>query len=61
MLCCCGKYDGFWELWLQPFDVLYGVVLVEEAGGKVKIVVAIVIIYMVIVLHQLLISTGYTK
>ncbi|HON43794.1 MAG TPA: inositol monophosphatase family protein [Planctomycetota bacterium] len=30
-----GKYDGFWELWLQPFDVAAGVVLVEEAGGKV--------------------------
>ncbi|MCZ6602721.1 MAG: inositol monophosphatase family protein [Planctomycetota bacterium] len=30
-----GRFDGFWELWLQPYDVAAGVVLVREAGGRV--------------------------
>lgn len=31
----CGRLDGYWERGLQPWDVAAGVVLVEEAGGKV--------------------------
>lgn len=30
-----GRFDGFWELWLQPYDVAAGAVLVREAGGRV--------------------------
>jgi myo-inositol-1(or 4)-monophosphatase len=31
----CGRFDGFWELKLHPWDVAAGVLLVEEAGGRV--------------------------
>lgn len=31
----CGRYDGFWELYLSPWDVAAGGVLVREAGGLV--------------------------
>jgi len=31
----CGRYDGFWELYLSPWDVAAGAVLVREAGGAV--------------------------
>lgn len=31
----CGKYDGFWELNLDIYDIAAGVLLVEEAGGRV--------------------------
>lgn len=31
----CGRIDGFWELRLKPWDVAAGVVIVEEASGKV--------------------------
>ncbi|MHC4821811.1 MAG: inositol monophosphatase family protein [Planctomycetota bacterium] len=31
-----GRYDGFWELWLSPWDVCAGIVLVQEAGGVVS-------------------------
>ena len=31
----CGRYDGFWEYKLAPWDVAAGALLVEEAGGKV--------------------------
>ncbi len=31
----CGRYDGFWELNLNPWDTAAGVLIVEEAGGKV--------------------------
>lgn len=36
-LCCvaCGRYDAFWEFNLNPWDTAAGVLLVEEAGGKV--------------------------
>lgn len=36
-LCCvaCGRFDGFWEFNLNPWDTAAGVLLVEEAGGKV--------------------------
>ncbi len=30
-----GRLDGFWELTLSPWDIAAGVVLVEEAGGRV--------------------------
>jgi myo-inositol-1(or 4)-monophosphatase len=30
-----GRYDGFWETGLSPWDVAAGVVLVREAGGFV--------------------------
>ncbi len=30
-----GRYDGFWELYLSPFDVAAGALLVREAGGVV--------------------------
>lgn len=30
-----GRFDGFWEINLNPWDVAAGVLLVEEAGGKV--------------------------
>ena len=31
----CGKLDGYWERGLSPWDLAAGIVLVEEAGGKV--------------------------
>lgn len=30
----CGRFDGFWELHLEPWDVAAGVLLVREAGGR---------------------------
>jgi myo-inositol-1(or 4)-monophosphatase len=30
-----GRYDGFWEFNLNPWDTAAGVLLVQEAGGKV--------------------------
>jgi len=30
-----GRFDGFWELKLYPWDVAAGKLLVEEAGGTV--------------------------
>lgn len=30
-----GRFDGFWEFGLNPWDTAAGVILVEEAGGKV--------------------------
>ena len=31
----CGRYDGFWEIGLSPWDVAGGALLVSEAGGRV--------------------------
>ena len=31
-----GRYDGFWETGLQPWDIAAGIVLVREAGGFVS-------------------------
>ena len=31
----CGRLDGYWERGLSPWDITAGIVLVEEAGGKV--------------------------
>ena len=30
-----GRFDGFWEQRLQPWDMAAGALLVEEAGGRV--------------------------
>ena len=30
-----GRFDGFWELGLHPWDTAAGVLIVQEAGGKV--------------------------
>ncbi len=29
----CGRFDGFWEFGLRPWDTAAGVLLVREAGG----------------------------
>ena len=31
----CGRADGYWERGLSPWDVAAGIVVLEEAGGKV--------------------------
>jgi myo-inositol-1(or 4)-monophosphatase len=31
----CGRYDGFWEFNLNPWDTAAGVLIVEAAGGDV--------------------------
>jgi myo-inositol-1(or 4)-monophosphatase len=31
----CGRYEGFWEPYLKPWDTSAGVLLVKEAGGEV--------------------------
>jgi myo-inositol-1(or 4)-monophosphatase len=30
-----GRYDGYWELGLKPWDTAAGMLIVREAGGKV--------------------------
>jgi myo-inositol-1(or 4)-monophosphatase len=30
-----GRFDGFWEFGLQPWDIAAGIVLIREAGGSV--------------------------
>jgi myo-inositol-1(or 4)-monophosphatase len=32
----CGRFDGFWEDGLSPWDTAAGVLLIEEARGKVS-------------------------
>jgi len=32
----CGRFDGFWEEGLHPWDMAAGVLLIEEAGGRVS-------------------------
>jgi myo-inositol-1(or 4)-monophosphatase len=32
----CGRFCGFFEMHLHPWDVAAGILLVEEAGGKVS-------------------------
>jgi len=32
----CGRYDGFWEHHLNPWDVAAGTLILQEAGGKVS-------------------------
>jgi myo-inositol-1(or 4)-monophosphatase len=31
----CGRYDGFWEFNLNPWDTAAGVLIAQEAGGTV--------------------------
>jgi myo-inositol-1(or 4)-monophosphatase len=31
----CGRFDGFWELNLSPWDTAAGALIVSEAGGRV--------------------------
>lgn len=31
----CGRYDGFWEFRLNPWDMAAGILLIREAGGVV--------------------------
>ena len=31
-----GRFDGFWERHLKPWDIAAGIVLVREAGGSVE-------------------------
>ncbi|WP_276134458.1 inositol monophosphatase family protein [Polluticoccus soli] len=31
----CGRFDGFWEYNLSPWDVAAGYLIVQEAGGRV--------------------------
>ena len=31
----CGRFDGFWELRLNPWDVAAGFLVVSESGGKI--------------------------
>lgn len=31
----CGRFDGFWEEHLKPWDTAAGCLLIEEAGGKI--------------------------
>jgi myo-inositol-1(or 4)-monophosphatase len=31
----CGRFDGFWEDGLNPWDVAAGILLIKEAGGRV--------------------------
>ena len=30
-----GRFDGFWEAYLNPWDMAAGVLIVREAGGRV--------------------------
>ncbi|MCU0520347.1 MAG: inositol monophosphatase [Anaerolineae bacterium] len=32
----CGRFDGYWEPGLSPWDVAAGLLLVEEAGGRIS-------------------------
>ncbi|HYM77665.1 MAG TPA: inositol monophosphatase family protein [Candidatus Dormibacteraeota bacterium] len=32
----CGRFEGFWEFNLNPWDTAAGVLIVEESGGKVS-------------------------
>jgi myo-inositol-1(or 4)-monophosphatase len=32
----CGRFDGFWEMKLKPWDIAAGVLIVKEAGGRIS-------------------------
>lgn len=31
----CGRFDGYWEMKLKPWDLAAGALMVKEAGGRV--------------------------
>jgi myo-inositol-1(or 4)-monophosphatase len=31
----CGRFEGFWEIRLSPWDIAAGMLLIREAGGRV--------------------------
>ncbi|HMA63412.1 MAG TPA: inositol monophosphatase family protein [bacterium] len=31
----CGRFDGFWEFELNPWDIAAGSLLIQEAGGQI--------------------------
>jgi myo-inositol-1(or 4)-monophosphatase len=31
----CGRFDGYWEVFVQPWDKAAGILLIKEAGGTV--------------------------
>jgi myo-inositol-1(or 4)-monophosphatase len=31
----CGRFDGFWELRLKPWDLAAGALIIREAGGRI--------------------------
>jgi myo-inositol-1(or 4)-monophosphatase len=31
-----GRFDGFWEVGLKPWDIAAGIILVREAGGMIS-------------------------
>jgi myo-inositol-1(or 4)-monophosphatase len=32
----CGRFEGFWEIDLSPWDIAAGALLIKEAGGRVS-------------------------
>ncbi|MCR4395959.1 MAG: inositol monophosphatase [Candidatus Saccharicenans sp.] len=32
----CGRFDGYWELKLKPWDLAAGALMVREAGGRIS-------------------------
>jgi len=32
----CGRFDGFWEINLSPWDIAAGALLIREAGGQIS-------------------------
>jgi myo-inositol-1(or 4)-monophosphatase len=32
----CGRFEGFFEGWLSPWDIAAGILIIEEAGGTVS-------------------------
>lgn len=31
----CGRFEGFWEFYLKPWDIAAGTLIINEAGGSV--------------------------
>lgn len=31
----CGRFEGFWEVFLHPWDVAAGYIILKEAGGRI--------------------------
>lgn len=31
----CGRFDGYWERGIKPWDIAAGIAILEEAGGRV--------------------------